>query len=76
MNVRLTIDVPVRHLTGLEAALQQRQLVLRPYIKGGAQRWMLDARRVSDVPGPALPETIFGEPEGQAPLYDGALVRP
>lgn len=64
MNVRLTIDVPVRFLTGLEAALAARKLVLRPYIKNGTQRWELR----NPTPGdrePALPGTLFGVPEVQ-----------
>lgn len=64
MNVRLTIDVPVRFLTGLEAALAARRLVLRPYIKNGAQRWELANPKPGDD-APALPPTIFGAPEVQ-----------
>lgn len=60
MNVRLTIDVPVRFLTGLEAALAARNLVLRPYLKGGVQRWELAQRKGSDRE-PALPDTIIGD---------------
>jgi hypothetical protein len=60
LNVRLTIDVPVRFLTGLEAALSARNLVIRPYLKGGAQRWELAARKGTDRE-PALPETIVGD---------------
>jgi hypothetical protein len=62
LNVRLTIDVPVRFLTGLEAALSARKLVLRPYIKGGTQRWEL-AQRTPGDPAPALPETMLAAPE-------------
>lgn len=61
VNVRLTIDVPVRFLTGLETALAARGLVIRPIIKGGQQRWELRTRGVADAGTPALPSTIFGE---------------
>jgi len=62
LNVRLTIDVPVHFLTGLEAALAQRQLVIRPYIKGGAQRWELAKRKFGDS-APALPSQVVAVPE-------------
>jgi hypothetical protein len=62
MNVRLTIDVPVRFLTGLEAALAARNLVIRPFIKNGQQRWELRNPAIGDRE-PALPGTIFGSPE-------------
>lgn len=62
MNVRLTIDVPVRFLTGLEAALAKRELVIRPYVKHGKYRWELAARKPGDA-GPALPPAVIAEPE-------------
>ena len=61
MNVRLTIDVPVRHLTGLEAALNARRLVLRPYIKNGIQRWQIDQRPLGDS-SPAMPSNVIAFP--------------
>lgn len=62
MNVRLTIDVPVRFLTGLEAALSKRELVIRPYVKNGRYRWELRKASPGDT-GPALPPDIVAEPE-------------
>jgi hypothetical protein len=62
MNVRLTIDVPVRFLTGLESALAKQGLVIRPYVKTGAQRWELGTRKVADQE-PALPTTIIAAHE-------------
>lgn len=69
MNVRLTIDVPVRFLTGLEAALAARKLVLRPIIKGGQQRWELRTQAPGDS-APALPATLFAQPEPLSNIYD------
>lgn len=63
MNVRLVIDVPVAHLTALEAALDQRKLVLRPYIKSGLPRWIIDHRRIGDDGRPALPGNALMIPE-------------
>ena len=61
MNIRLTIDVPVRFLTGLEAALASRKLVIRPYVKNGAFRWQLATRGPSDDM-PALPPSDVADP--------------
>lgn len=69
MNVRLTIDVPVRFLTGLEAALAARKLVLRPIIKNGQQRWELRTQTPGDS-APALPSTLFAEPGPPSDIYD------
>lgn len=61
MQVRLTIDVPVQHLPGLERALQAQRLAIRPYIKNGVQRWhMLPAGPSSQ---PSLPDTLLAQPE-------------
>ena len=67
MNVRLTIDVPVRHLTGLEAALAARGLAIRPYVKAGAFRWQLAPRPQGDR-DPSVPGTLVATPVEEVTL--------
>lgn len=67
MNVRLTIDVPVRFLTGLESALAARNLVIRPYVKAGTYRWQLATRPAGDS-RPAVPDSVVGHPHEEVEL--------
>jgi hypothetical protein len=53
----MTLDVPVQHLPALERSLSRNGLAITPYIKGGIQRWKLDAQ--TRPAQPAIPETII-----------------
>ncbi len=57
----MTIDVPVHHLPALERSLSSQGLAITPYLKAGAQRWQLDARKAPNQV--ALPATIIAAGE-------------